>query len=87
MRNLKQRIERLEEAMLPLPVILTLSDGTCFYHPGPALSFYVEGITAIYEKRSTPLLDAVFNTVSAKGCGLIWQLLQVLRAPIVIKPK
>ena len=45
MRNLKQRIDRLEEAMLPLPVIRELSDGTYFYHPGPALKFYMEGIT------------------------------------------
>jgi hypothetical protein len=86
MRNLRRRIERLE-AMQPLPVILELTDGTSFHYPGPALSFWMEGITDIYEKRSTPLLDAVFNTVSATGCGLVWQLLQVLHAPFAIKPK
>ena len=47
----------------------------------------MEGMDAIWEKRSTLLLDAVVNTVSAEGCGLLWQLLKALHPPPTIETK
>jgi hypothetical protein len=77
MRGIRGRIERLE-AMEPEDIILKLRDGTHFHYHGPALSFCVEGMEDIWENRSTPLLKAILDTVSAEGCGLIWQMLQAL---------
>ena len=77
MRNLRGRIERLE-AMQDREIILTLRDGTHFHAPGPVLNFYMEALEDIRQDRSTPLLKAVHETVSAEGCGLLWQVLQTL---------
>jgi hypothetical protein len=57
---------------------LTLRDGTHFHPRGQALEFYMEALEDIRENRTTPLLQAVLNTVSAEGCGLLWQVLQAL---------
>ena len=64
--------------MEPAEIILKLRDGTHFHYRGPASSFYMEGMEDIRERRSTPLLTAVLETVSAEGCGLLWQVLQAM---------
>jgi hypothetical protein len=38
----------------------------------------MEALEDIRENRATPLLQAVLNTVSAEGCGLLWKVLQAL---------
>jgi hypothetical protein len=77
MRNIGARIERLE-SMEPADIILKLRDGTHSHFRGPALRFYMEGMKDIEEGRSTALTTAIMETVSAEGCGLLWQLLQAL---------
>jgi hypothetical protein len=69
MRNIRARIERLE-AMEPAPIILKLSDGSCFNYEGSLLRFFEEALKDIGEKAASPLLTAVLNTVSAQGCGV-----------------
>jgi hypothetical protein len=77
MRNIRARIERLE-VMEPADIILKRRDSTHFRYRGPALSFYMDCLEDIREDRSTPLLKAVLETVSAEGCGLLWQVLQAM---------
>jgi hypothetical protein len=77
MRSLRRRIERLE-ARQPPEIILTLRDGTHFHFRGPAQEFFREALEDIRKNRTTPLLRAVLDTVSAKGCGLRWQFLQAI---------
>ena len=77
MRNIRARIEKLETRE-PEDIILKLRDGTHFHYPGPALSFFSEGLDDIRENRTTPLLKAIRETVSAEGCGRIWEVLLAL---------
>ena len=77
MRNIRGRIERLE-ATEPEEIVLILRDGTHFHHCGPALEFCMEAMEDFRENRSTPLAQAVLDTVAAEGCALLWQLLQIM---------
>jgi hypothetical protein len=79
MRNMRARIERLE-AMEPEDVILTLRDGSHFHCGNSPLRFYVETLEDIRLNRSSAALTAVLQTVSAEGCGLLWQVLQAIAA-------
>jgi hypothetical protein len=64
--------------MEPADIILKLRDGTHFCYRGPALSFFMDCLEDMREGRSTALLTAVLETVSAEGCGLLWQVLQAM---------
>lgn len=80
MRNIRARIERLE-AVEPADIILKLRDGAHFHLRGPALWFYMEGMKDIEDDPSSPLVKAIMETVSAEGCGQLWQVLQALAPP------
>ena len=66
MRNLRTRIERLE-GIQPPEIILKLRDGSHFHHSGPANKFFMEAMEDIQQNRSSPLLQAMLETVSAEG--------------------
>jgi hypothetical protein len=68
MRNLRKRIEWLE-AKQPPEIILKLRYGSHFHDKGPALEFFMEAMEDIKQNRSSPLLKAILETVSAEGCG------------------
>jgi hypothetical protein len=75
-KSIRSRIEELE-AGIPKAIVLTLSDGTEYKHDGPASKFYSDALKQIDEGRG-PLRAAVRDTVKAKGCGLLHQLLQAI---------
>jgi hypothetical protein len=74
--RLRRRIEALE-AVAPQEVVLTLDDGTEYRHPGPALSFFADGMDAI-NKGQGLLFEAICRMRSAEGCALLWQVLQAV---------
>lgn len=75
-KRIQSRIEELE-AGVPKAIVLTLNDGTEYTHGGPALKFYVDAMKEI-EQGKGPLRAAIRDTVKAKGCGLLHQLLQAM---------
>jgi hypothetical protein len=78
MSDLRRRIEALEAAV-PDAIILTLADGSTLHFDGEALDFYVAGLEAVRKGRGK-LFEALKSTVSATGCGNIWQVLNVCAA-------
>jgi hypothetical protein len=65
--NLRREIERLSQ-IAPDTIILTLADGTKFYYDGDALSFAMDAM------RKGPVARACAKTVSATGCGRLYEL-------------
>jgi hypothetical protein len=55
--------------------MLYLCDGSTFHHPGPALAFYTEAMSEINAGHDGPIMTALRQTVRAKGCGKLYQLL------------
>lgn len=78
--NIRKRIEALEAGM-PRAIVLTLNDGATLHHPGPPLKFAMEALAQI-EKRG-PLVVACTKTVSAIGCGLLYQLVSSIAKPLM----
>jgi len=68
MRNLRQRIEKLEAAV-PRDVGLFLRDGTRFHYPGGAYKFWEEGLDDMLNRRSTPLVESGSPN---SQCGGMW---------------
>jgi hypothetical protein len=75
-RSLVSRIKKLE-ASLPRKIELYLDDGSVFYHEGPVLHFANEGMRQA-SAGVGPIVEAARRTVSAKGCGKLWQLIAAL---------
>jgi hypothetical protein len=78
MNDLKRRLGAAEAA-IPKAIVLKLKDGREFRHPGPVLDFYMEGLEAARKGRG-PFFNALRTTVSATGCGNIWQVLLIAAA-------
>lgn len=76
MTGLKKRIQRLE-ANIPEDIVLYLKDGREYRHPGPPLDFFMQGMNDLARGEGA-LLDALKQTIRAKGCGRLHELLRAL---------
>ena len=66
--NILARLNALE-VRAPKDIVLYLTDGREFRYPGDFWEFAMEGL----EGPEGPLVDACLKAVSAKGCGLLWE--------------
>ncbi|MGA6987634.1 MAG: hypothetical protein WBZ01_16380 [Terriglobales bacterium] len=66
---------------MPQEIVLTLDDGTTFHHPGGFLEFGSE-VSDQMRKGGGPLVEALLRTVSAEGCGRLWELMRAVYLPI-----
>ncbi len=78
--SIRRRLEALE-ARLPQEIVLTLDDGSTFHHPGGFLEFGSDVRDQMGEGGG-PLVEALLRTVSAEGCGRLWELMRAVYLPI-----
>jgi hypothetical protein len=78
--SIRRRLEALE-ARLPQEIVLTLDDGSTFHHPGGPLEFDRE-VRDQMQNGGGPLVEALLRTVSAEGCGRLWELTRAVYLPI-----
>ena len=76
MSDLEKRLREMEGDS-PKPVVLHLTNGKTFTHPGPAIEFYAQAMDEIREEKG-PLRAALLKTCGSEGCGNICELLQAI---------